>query len=272
MTKILLALLLIAPSLSLAQQTKTKTTVKKETVVTPAGEKTETVEETVTETTLTNEPTLGEKAKTAAQKTKEVVQSTFSNGGDHREAKTISIVGEYSVIDLLIPGKLGGSIGILQDRGSTIEAEYLGASFSVPAFIDDIGRFSDKRISLVRRSYGDHNSFNLHYGLSYFDTMITVGSKYLATASNTAAYSELMKQRSIGFIFGLGNRWTLENGFTFGIDWFSYAQPLLVVDQDSSIINAIQDQGAKQTLQDAFQASLYFPRFSFFKVGLGWSF
>ncbi len=81
-----------------------------------------------------------------------------------------------------------------------------------------------------------------------------------------------MKQRSIGFIFGLGNRWTLENGFTFGIDWFSYAQPLLVVDQDSSIINAIQDQGAKQTLQDAFQASLYFPRFSFFKVGLGWSF
>jgi hypothetical protein len=224
------------------------------------------------EKTIPDEPTIGEKAKHAAEKTKDLVQNSVGNGGDRRESSNVSILAEYSPFDLLIPGKIGGSIGFLQDRSTTLEAEYLGASYSVPAFIENIGDFSDKRISLVRRVYGDHNSLNFHYGLSYFDSNITVGSRYLASASNTNAYSDLMKQRSVGFIVGVGSRWTFPKGFTVGVDWISYAQPLVVVQQDSSIINAIQDQNAKKTVQEVFQAALYFPRISILKLGLGWTF
>jgi hypothetical protein len=203
-------------------------------------------------------------AQTAAQtaQTKETASSA------------VSVMIEYSPIDLLIPSKIGGTIGYAPDGLQAFEAEYLSASYSVPAFIEDIGSFNDKRISFVRRVYasGGAGSFNLHYGLSYFDTTISVGSKFLATATNANVYGELMKEHSLGAIIGIGNRWTPAKGFTLGVDWISYAQPLLVVDQDSSIIDAIQDQTAKKTLQDAFQASLYFPRLSLLKVGIGWTF
>lgn len=272
MTKLLLAALIAGlPVAAFAQAAKKHATA---TTTTTTTVETETTTTAVVEPTPTPapQPTLGEKAKNAAAKTKDLVQSTISNGGDRREASKISLLGEYSTFDLLLPGKLGGSIGWVQDRSTSIEAEYLSASYSVPAFIEDIGSFTDKRISIVRRVYGDRNSLNFHYGLSYFDTNINVGSKYLATATNTNAYAELMKQRSIGFIIGVGNRWTFPKGFTVGVDWISYAQPVFVVDQDSSIINSIKDENAKKTVQDVFQAALYFPRISVFKVALGWTF
>ena len=252
MTKLFLIFLVLLPFCSFAQ-----TATKLESI--------QTTDESL-------EPSIGEKAVQKAEAAKDFVQSTISNGGNRREASTFSIVGEYSMIDLIIPGKLGGSIGYIPDRSSSIEAEYLSASYSVPAFVEDIGSFTDKRISIVHRVYGDSNSFHFHYGLSYFDTSISVGSKYLATAAGSSAFFEMMRERSIGIIVGVGNRWTFPKGFTVGVDWISYAQPLFVVEQNSSIINRIQDQSAKDTLQKAFQASLYFPRFAFFKVGLGWSF
>jgi hypothetical protein len=243
----------------------------------PAAKVTTTTTTTVETVTVepveaTTEPSFGEKAKDAAVRAKEAVQETVAEGVERRDTSNLVIMGEWSPIDLLIPSKIGGVIGYVQNRQSTLEAEYLGASYKVPAFIEDIGSFTDKRISVVQRVYGERNSFNFHYGLSYFDTNITVGSQYLASATNTSAYAELMKHQSIGFIVGIGNRWTFGNGFTAGVDWISYAQPLFVIDQNSEIINAIQDQNVKQKLQDVFQASMFFPRFSLLKVGIGWTF
>jgi len=218
------------------------------------------------------EPTLGEEAKAQAHEVKEVVQEAVSNGGDRRAISNFSVVLEYSPLDLILPSKIGGSLGYIQSRESTFEAEYLSASLSAPWFVGDIGGFSDRRISITQRWYGERNSFNFHYGISYFDTDIHVGSHYLSSATGAALDSDLMREKSLGFIFGIGNRWAFPGGFTVGCDWFSWAQPLVVVQQDSALINAIQDSGAKSTLQDAFQTSLYFPRLSFLKVGLGWVF
>ena len=222
--------------------------------------------------TSTSEPTLGEKAKAGAHQVKQTVQETISNGGDRREQSKVSVIAEYSPLDLILPAKVGGSLGYIQSREKTFEVEYLGASLSAPWFVGDVGSFSDRRIALVERSYAQRNSFNIHYGLAYFDTDIHVGSSYLASATGAAVYSDLMRERSIGVIFGVGSRWTFPHGLTLSCDWFSWAQPVFVIDQDSSLINSIQDSSAKATLQDAFQASLFFPRFSFMKVGLGWAF
>lgn len=200
------------------------------------------------------------------------VQHVISDGGDRREASRFSLMAEYSPLDLLVPGKLGGSIGYIQSRGLTNELEYLSASISVPFIIDDLGGYSDKRISLIRRTYADRNSFNFHYGLSYFEFDFHVGNKYLASASDFPASYNLMRSRSLGFLFGIGNRWVFPHGFSLGVDWISWAQPVYVIESNSELINHIQDQDARSVLDHAFRASQYFPRLTFFKFALGWIF
>ena len=236
-----------------------------------AAEKTTTVTTETTTTTVEEpeKPTIGERAKETAGKAKDVVQSSISNAGDRREASKVSLMAEYSPFDLIIPSKIGGAVGYIHSREATTELEYLSASWSVPFFISDIGGFSDRRITFRNRIYAQRNSFNFHYGLSYMEAKIHVGSSYLQSANLN---SDLMEQKALGVEIGFGNRWTFPKGWTLGVDYFSWAQPIFTIDQDSSIINSVQDQGAKQKLQDAFQATLYIPRLSILKIAIGYIF
>jgi hypothetical protein len=74
---------------------------------------------------------------------------------------------------------LGFSLGLNNDGDKTWELEYLRGSISVPFIIEDLGKMTDERISIIGRSYFGGNSFNLSYGVSYFNFSLHLGDKLL---------------------------------------------------------------------------------------------
>jgi hypothetical protein len=212
--------------------------------------------------------TMQDRAKEATAK----LGAVMNRSNEHRAESSFTVMGEYAPIDLILPSKVGGSVGWNYGDEATFELEYLGAKLSVPFIVEDLGSFKDQRISLVKRSFQGRNSLNFHYGLSYFNTQISVGNEYLASASNLPASLDLIGVKSLGFIWGVGNRWNFNRGFTVGVDWFSWAQPILIIDRDRELLDYIQDEGARDTLDEALRLSAYFPRFTVLKVQIGWSF
>ncbi len=210
--------------------------------------------------------------QTTTEETTETVEGAVGQAGDRRQDSRFDVLVEYSPLDLILPSKIGGSLGYVESSAYTFELEYLGASISPPAFLENVGGFTDRRISLVVRSYGDRNSFNFHYGLSYFDMQIHVGSKYLQSSSGRPADVDLLASRSLGFVVGVGNRWVLPHGFTVGVDWISWSQPLIIVEKNSDLLKYIQDQHDRDVLESLISTIGYFPRFTVLKVGLGLTF
>ena len=218
------------------------------------------------------EPTLGEKTKETARRVSKSVEGAVGQAGDRRENSDINFMGEYSALDLILPSKIGGSLGYVESSAYTFELEYLGASIAPPSFLEDVGSFTDRRVSAIVRSYSDRNSFNFHYGLSYFDTQIHVGSKYLQSSSGRPADLDLLGSRSLGFVVGVGNRWVLPHSFTVGVDWISWSQPLIIVEKNSDLLKYIQNQHDRDVLDSLLSTIGYFPRFSILKVGVGFTF
>lgn len=220
-----------------------------------SGAEAEQIRTVTTEThteTVTPEPTLGEKSKETARR--------------------FNVMAEYSALDLILPSKIGGSLGYVESNAYTYELEYLSASLSPPSFIEDVGSFTDRRISLVVRSYADRNSFNFHYGLAYFDLQVHVGSKYLQSSSGRPANLDLLASRSLGLILGVGNRWILPHGFTLGVDWISWSQPLIIVEKKSDLLQYIQNQQDRDVLETLLSTVGYFPRFTILKLAIGYTF
>ena len=141
----------------------------------------------------------------------------------------------YSPIDLLIPSKYGFTLGYINNADKTWEFEYLRGSISVPFIIEDLGKMTDERFSVIGRSYFGSNSFNFSYGISYFDFSLHLGDKLLSrvTGGNYPSI-DLVEVQSVGFNLAIGNRWSLNRNVTFGIDWISWAQPVYVLNQKST--------------------------------------
>lgn len=175
----------------------------------------------------------------------------------------------YSPLDLLVPSKYGLSFGWHQSGDTTWELEYLRGSFSVPIFVDDLGKVTDQRVSFIRRSYFGSNSFNLSYGISYYDISARLGSEYLKNVSQGAAPSDRVGVRSLGLNIGIGNKWAVAKNFTIGVDWISLSQPLIVLEQKDSYLDSSVDENHRGKVDDFVRLASYFPRFSIFKVQLG---
>ena len=180
---------------------------------------------------------------------------------------------EYSPLDLILPSKIGGSVGYAPiDSQSTYELEYLGATLAPPSFLEDVGNFSDRRFSLIARSYGNRSSFNFHYGLTYFDMQVHVNGRYLQSANGRPANFDVLASRSLGFMIGVGNRWSLPHGFEIGVDWISWSQPLIIVEKNSDLLQYVQNKGDRDTLETLINTIGYFPRFTLLKLGIGYAF
>lgn len=212
------------------------------------------------------EPILGE----AVDKATEVVSSALGETRARRGKNNYFILGNYSPIDLIIPSKYGATIGYIQNADKTWEFEYLKGSVSVPFLVRDLGEMSDERFSLIRRSHMGTNSFNLSYGLTYFDFSIHLGDKLLSRVSGgTYPSIDLVEVQSLGANFAIGNRWTFKHNITFGVDWFSWAQPIFVINKKSAFLDYASNQDDKDDVDTALKWISYFPRFAFFKLQLG---
>lgn len=179
-------------------------------------------------------------------------------------------LGNFAPFDLLIPSKYGVTLGVISDPGKTWEFEYLRGSISIPYLVEDLGKMTDERYSLIARSYGDGNSFNFSYGITYFDFSMHLGDQLLNKVSggNYPAL-DLVQLQALGFNVGIGNRWSFDRNITFGIDWISWSQPVFITKKQSAFLDHASDPGDRDDVDKAMKLISYFPRFSFLKLQLG---
>jgi len=196
--------------------------------------------------------------------------STLVQSRDRRAQAHYLVLGNYSPIDLLIPNKYGLSIGMIKDAEKTWEMEYLRGSISVPFLIEDLGSMTDQRISIIGRSFGNRNTFNISYGLTYFDFSLHLGDQLLNKISGGGYPSlDLVEIQALGFNIGLGNRWTYDRNLTLSVDWVSWAQPVFIINRDSAFLSYATDPNDRDDVDSAIKFISYFPRFVFFKVQFG---
>lgn len=207
--------------------------------------------------------------QTTTEVAKKVAKS-LDTTQDRREHSNYLFMASYSPLDLIIPSKLGLTVGQTKSVDKTWELEILRGSLAIPFVIDNLGDVSDLRFSFIARSYAGRNSFNFSYGLSYFDFSARLGNKYLASVSGTPSGSvELLKIQTLGANFGIGNRWTIDKNFTFGVDWISWSQPLLLVQRDDDYLTATNSTPDRDAIEKALGLISYFPRISVLKIQIG---
>ncbi len=219
-------------------------------------------------------PETSEKIEKSAEKVTEKVNEVLDKTKSRRSVVNYSVLGNYSYLDLLIPGKYGVSLSYIPSEKTTWELEYLKGSISVPFVVNDLGGMTDTRISLIKRSYSSSNSFNFSYGLSYFSFNVHLGNDLLDSLSAGVIRSsyDILEVSALGFNLALGNRWIIEKNITIGVDWLSWAQPVFVTSKKQDYIDHTTDSNDKDRAEDAMKIITYFPRLTLLKLQLGISF
>lgn len=211
--------------------------------------------------------------KQEIQKPSEEVKEALLETKDHRANTNYVALLNYSPIDLLIPSKIGFTLGLINGPEQTWELEYLKGTVSVPFIVEDLGKMTDERFSLIGRSYFGNNSFNMSYGLSYFDFSLHLGDKLLnrVTGGNYPSI-DVVQIQAVGFNMGFGNRWVFEKNITFGVDWISWSQPVSLTKKNSAFLDYATNQEDRDDVEKAIKFISYFPRLAFFKLQFGMSF
>ncbi|MDH4467227.1 MAG: hypothetical protein QE271_04145 [Bacteriovoracaceae bacterium] len=185
------------------------------------------------------------------------------------EKKKYFLYANYSPIDLIILSKIGFTVGLNQNEHSSWEFEYLRGSYAIPSIIQDLGKMVDERYSIIRRSYFGGGSFNLSYGVTLFSFSVTIGDDFINRLNANYPSANLLELQSAGFNFGVGNRWKLSDQFSFGVDWFSWSQPVFVTKDEGEFLNYASNQDDRDDIEKAKKIINYLPRLTFLKIQLG---
>jgi hypothetical protein len=218
------------------------------------------------------EKTLWNKTTDAASEASKKVSETLDQTRISRGESKAYLLGSYSMIDLLIPSKIGFTVGFINSAEKTWEVEFLRGSLAIPFLVRDIGKMSDTKLSLLIRSYGQRNSFHLVYGLAYYDFSVRLGDELLSRVSSQIPSMELIEIKALGAHFGIGNRWTFGKSFTVGVDWVAWSQPLIVLSKKTDILNYATDQNDKDNINAAVNLISSFPRWTAMKFQMGFLF
>lgn len=214
-----------------------------------------------------------ERAKELGQNLYAQTVNTLSSSKSKREELSYFILGNYSPIDLIIPSKMGLTFGSNRSSDNSWELEYLKGSISVPFIVEDLGQMSDTRISLIKRSYFGSNSFNLNYGLSFFDFKLFLGDELLSRLTSGAYPAvDLIHLQSLGLNLGIGNRWTFANNWTLGVDWISWSQPFYILKEENAFLDYATNENDREDVETAVDVISFFPRLQVLKLQLGYSF
>lgn len=190
-----------------------------------------------------------------------------------REKTQYFVFGSYSPFDLLIPSKIGITGGYHQSGDITWEFEYLKGSVAVPFVVKDLGSMTDEKFTLMKRTYFGGNSFNVSYGLSYFNFSLHLGDRLISrvTGGNYPSI-DAVELKSLGGHFAFGNRWALKNGLSIGVDWFAWSQPLFITEKNSAFLTYATNQEDRDDVGKALNIISYFPRFAVIKFQVGYLF
>jgi hypothetical protein len=190
-----------------------------------------------------------------------------------REGSSAIALFNYSALDMVIPSKWGVTGGWVRSAENTYDLEYLRGTVAVPFIVQDLGKMKDQRLSLMHRSFGKRQSFNVSYGLTYFQFKVYLGNDLLSRISGVDAASvDIINLQTLGFNLGIGNRWTFRRNIMVGIDWIQWSQPVFNIKRGTEVLQYVTNEQDREDIDDVVRILSYVPRFTLFKVQAGMSF
>ncbi len=226
---------------------------------------------------LTSTIAFSEQSETQSQAVQEAsapqpIQDIQLPSKELRSKNSHNVFWIYSLIDTWLPSKMGFSYAYNLAPDSALEVEYLSGTYA-PLGIKELGEFSETRFSLLYRSFSERNSFNFIYGLNYNSFRLAIGDKLLSTVTTGAVPGfDVVSVKTLGFTWGIGNRWYLNNRFLLTLDWFAVHVPIYVLESEAPYLEANASERDKDDIRDALDFIENVPTFSVVKLQLGYSF
>jgi hypothetical protein len=239
-------------------------------------DKKEVVEDTPKIEESENKPTFIEEAKTktveiSKKTTDEIakVNAKMNETQFHRSMAMGTAMFHYQPISTWMPSKKALSYTHIFSREWSAEFEYAWASISFPVFGIDIGEISEKRYSLQARKYVG-NSFHFIFGGYKNEFRARIGNDILDRMTDKSI--DVFSVQNMGATLGIGNRWQLKNGFTWGVDWFRINIPLFGKKTDDKILTNTSDEGDRDDIKKITRRFESFPTFVLLGLNIGYTF
>lgn len=178
----------------------------------------------------------------------------------------------YSYLDLILPGKYGFAVAHRGTENSMWEIEYTHGSFT-PFFIDDIGKFTEDRISVLRK-FGSHGveGFTWFYGAFYHRFKLEIGNAILSRLTGTYPSADVISISGLGLEIGASYGWLFKEKYFLGIDAITYSQPLVTLSRDTKFLDVVSNANDRDKVDAGVSVMQYFPRFAVAKIVLGYNF
>lgn len=183
------------------------------------------------------------------------------------------VTAHYSFFDLVLPSKYGAAIARRTSDTAMWEFEYTKGNF-IPFLIDDLGSFSEERLSLIRRHTSQPgHGFQWFYGAFYHRFKLQIGDALLSRL--TGGYypsADVISIAGLGFTLGFGYRWLIKEKFVIGIDALAWSQPLFTTTKETKFLDFVTNQTDREHVDTAVRVMQYFPRFAAAKLSVGYNF
>ena len=174
----------------------------------------------------------------------------------------------YSPLDTWTPNKFG-VVASYGDKSRLYELAFQKATISAKFEDIKLSSWSDTRIHLTTSSYTFGNSFNFQYGIFYNALSLTIGDDSFGGVSSSV---DVLKLKTLGFAFGIGNSWQWSNRFNLRIDWFKFFMPLYTLGREDAFLSSSESSTSKQIVDSALDLLENLPTGTLGHVEVGYSF
>ncbi|MFL5785969.1 MAG: hypothetical protein ACJ76H_15225 [Bacteriovoracaceae bacterium] len=209
-----------------------------------------------------------DKAKDVTEEGKTKIESvagTIIESKDLRDHSFGTVMLGFQPFSTWLPGKWTGSYTQNFSKYWVVEGEYSHADLSVPLFGIDLGSVTEERVSLHAR-YFPGNSFNMLFGLAYQKGKVELGSDIPKTPD-----VNFFEMENFALTLGLGNRWQMANGITFGVDWIRFNQPLFGQWENDAVLKHVSG-GSARSIKRIINNFNTLPTFTVLGLSIGYTF
>jgi hypothetical protein len=183
--------------------------------------------------------------------------------------KSWAIYGTYAMYDTWLPFKLGILASYGEKKGRLYELGYQKASYGFEISGFSLGNISDTKIYLTTRSHTWNGTLNFQYGLYYNSFEMNLGRSYLDSVGGNY---DVVKIRTLGAMWSIGNRFDWDSGFSFGIDWFRIFYPFKVLNSGSDYLDDTNNSDDKEDIKEIIDTISNVPTFTIFNFEIGYRF
>jgi hypothetical protein len=202
--------------------------------------------------------------------TESLEPKTPLDSAQRRKSSIGSLMLGYQMITTWLPSKKNLSYTHIFNQDLSLEAEVSWMTLDRDSFIGvDFGAVRERRFTLQARRFVA-NSFHYLLGVVYSDFSAKLGREVVDQFGGEI--SQEAQGQNLGVCAGLGNRWQLNHGVTWGIDWIRVNIPIIETRSGQSVLTQIASEGERQDLKKVIRTFNRIPNFVFFGISAGYSF